>query len=149
MLPFEEKFTEVRLRIKGEDFEEKNFPLADAAAMLDDETFVFVEFDNGGQISHSLLKYYYWIEKLESMPKKGYLFHVYGSEFAPDVDRCNRNFYFHRKLVSFLLGKIREIFRNFEYISSVPQLPRSGEGFRTADEAYKWLEDRFEERFSR
>ena len=72
MTPFNDKFTEVPMEIEGEGFEKRNLPLADAAGKRDEETFVFVELDNGGQISHSLLKYYYWLEKLVKKPKKLY-----------------------------------------------------------------------------
>ena len=138
----ESKFTEVRLPIDDKDFEKRNLPLADAAGKIDEETFVFVEFDNGGQISHSLLKYFYYLKKSKKRPRTLYLFHIYGKEFAPEIDKNKRNYLFHRKLVQFLCDKIRESYKDVDFVY-VPS-GKGGQGFVKAAEAYKWLEASFQ-----
>jgi hypothetical protein len=147
---FDKRFTEVPLEIKGPPEEErlaaKNFPKVDAAGKKGD-SLVFVELDNGGQISHTLLKFYYWLATGKS-PQKVHLFHIYGKQFSKEVDKTGDNYLFHRLLVKFLLKKIAEIQGvggNFKYTSSIDE--PTGKGFEKADEAYKWLEEKIKTGF--
>jgi len=146
--PIGKKFTEVPLKIKGPSEEErladKNLPKVDAAGEKGD-SLVFVELDNGGQISHTLLKFYYWLTT-DKPPQKVHLFHIYGKQFSKEVDKTGDNYRFHHLLVKFLLKKIAEIQGvggNFKYTSSIDER----EGFEKADEAYEWLEEKIKTGF--
>jgi len=149
----ENKFTEVRLPIVGVDLNRngeksrRNLPVADAGGKINDDSFVFVEFDSGGQISHTLLKFLYFLENSEIRLKRLYLFHIYGKEFSRCKDPNKQNYLFHRKLVDYLRDRIKErcVATEFTYIKLMDE---KGFGFTSADKAYERLKGEFKLIFS-
>lgn len=140
-------FTEVRLPIDDKELTRAaNLPLADAGGKVDDNILVFVEFDSGGQISHTLLKFLYYLENPHTKPKELYLFHIYGKEFTEEYDKDGYNYLFHKRLVTYLIDRIEERCGDTEFIYVSSRDERYG--FAEATEAYKWLEGKFEEYFS-
>lgn len=153
ILPLEGKFTEVRLPINDKELDrngkrgQKNLPLADAGGKISEDALVFVEFDSGGQISHTLLKFLYYLENPKKTPEKLFLFHIYGKEFNKENDPEGNNYLFHKRLVKYLCDRIRERCKGTEFIY-VPSRADTY-GFESADRAHEWLEEKFEKVFTR
>jgi hypothetical protein len=131
-LPGYNTFADVCLPLEGEGVPKNVLPEADFAARFNG-TYLYVEVDTGGGVSHNLAKYFYVLDCLKSKPKRILVFHILGPEFL----ETPHNLEFNRKLASFLAEKIKDAFKDefeFYYEQSEP--------FLNNEEALKWLSEK-------